>query len=164
MPMTAAPRARARSTVRLVSVVVPALADGDDEGVVHVGPQVEAGQLGGRDGVDVELVVRQAGRAARRRTATATAAVPWPMHSTRRMVPLPQPRPHGRRQGLVAEGHRAACPSCSTMWPRSVLAKLSGASLISFSRKWGASPRSMSRVVTSACTTSSGRTGSGVPS
>ncbi len=42
----------------------------------------------------------------------------------------------------------------STILPRSVLRKLCGASVISFSRKCGASPRSMSRVVTWAVTTS----------
>ena len=35
----------------------------------------------------------------------ATAAVPWPMHRTRRMVAALQPRPHGRRQDLIAQGH-----------------------------------------------------------
>ena len=43
-------------------------------------------------------------------------------------------------------------------------AKLRGASLISFRRKCGASPRSMSRVVTSATATSVAVTGRSAPS
>ena len=55
-------------------------------------------------------------------------------------------------------------PSRSTTLPRSVLRNDAGASEISFSRKCGKSPRSMSRVVISACWSSSACTGSGVPS
>ena len=55
-------------------------------------------------------------------------------------------------------------PSLSTIRPRIVLRKLSGASEISLSRKCGASPRSMSRVVTSARTNSAESMGSSRPS
>ena len=40
--------------MRFVSVVVPALADRDDQRVAHVEAEVEAAQLGGGDRVDVE--------------------------------------------------------------------------------------------------------------
>ena len=52
----------------------------------------------------------------------------------------------------------------STILPRSVLRNDAGASEISFRRKCGKSPRSMSRVVISACWSSSLVSGSGVPS
>ena len=83
----------------------------------------------------------------------ATAAVPWPM--TRTLVMLPsasRARMSGGSARAPTEARRR--PSTSTILPRSVLRKLSGASLISFSRKCGESPRSMSRVVTWAVATS----------
>ena len=84
----------------------------------------------------------------------ATAAVPWPITRIRVIVPS------ARRSAMSAAERTSptsalSTPSRSTILPRRVLAKLSGASVISLSRKCGASPRLMSRVVTSAVTTSS---------
>ena len=73
MAITAAPRPRTRSTVRLVSVVVPALADGDDQRVAHVEAQAEpADSSVAVIGVDVEPAVgeqveQRAPRSGRRR-------------------------------------------------------------------------------------------------
>ncbi len=91
----------------------------------------------------------------------ATAAVPWPITSMRRKLGI-----RARRAGVsVSAGRRTwRRPPSSTSRPRSVLRNEAGASEISFNRKWGASPRSMSRVVTAGTFHSSAPTGSGVPS
>ena len=132
------------------------LADGDDERVGHVGAHPEARQLGGRPAPR-----RRSG--CRRRTSrgstpsdwAATAAVPWPITVTRRMVPS---RRGGRRTsaGSASGPRRTSGPSGpSTSLPRSVLRNDAGASPISLRRKWGCSPRSMSRVVICAVASSS---------
>ena len=146
---TVAPRPRARSTVRLVSVVVPLWLTAIDQRVAHVEAQLEAAQLGGGDRVDVEPAVAQRvehrGHAAPGDGRSALADDPDLRDDARR-------QPSGDVGGQRALARRSArsMPSSSTILPRSVLRKLSGASLISFSRKCGESPRSMSRVVTSA--------------
>ena len=93
----------------------------------------------------------------------ATAAVPWPMTRIRRIDPL------AKRSlivfGIVNESRSGtSLPFTSSVRPRIVLRKLRGASVISFSRKCGASPRSISRVVTSATATSLAVTGISIPS
>ena len=79
----------------------------------------------------------------------ATDAVPWPITRMRVIVPS------ARRSRITAGSARSPTTARSAslspvILPRSVLAKLLGDSVISLSRKWGASPRSMSREVTSA--------------
>ena len=94
----------------------------------------------------------------------ATAAVPWPM--TRTLVIVPAASRAATSGGSARSPTAARSSPSSPSWslPRTVLAKLSGDSVISLSRKCGASPRSMSRVVTSATTTSSAVTGWAEPS
>ena len=67
--------------MRLVSVVVPRLADGDDQRVGHVVAQLEARELGGGDGLDAQLVARERRARTAARLWPATAAVPWPITS-----------------------------------------------------------------------------------
>ena len=79
-----------------------ALAHGDDERVAHVHPQVEAGQLGGRDGPHVEAlvgeVVEQGGRALAGNGGRALAddphgadaATSQALHHGRRQRPRPE--------------------------------------------------------------------------
>ncbi len=74
---------RSRSTVRLVSVVVPLWLTAIDERVAHVESQPEARQLGGGDGVDVECRLGQLVEHAAM-LCPATAAVPWPITRTLR--------------------------------------------------------------------------------
>ena len=140
------------------------LADGDDQRVGHRRPQPEARQLGGGQGVDPQVGLgRRTGRGPAASAWPATAAVPWPITSTRSMAP--ERRPARTSSGSVS-GPRptASPPSRSTSLPRSVLRKLAGDSVISLSRKCGNSPRSMSRVVIWAPAMSPSVTGSGVPS
>ncbi len=93
----------------------------------------------------------------------ATAAVPCPITSTREISPdASAVRTAAGRASAPRLTARA--PSRSTSLPRSVLRKLSGASVISLSRKWGNPARSMSRVVICARARSPSATGSGVPS
>ena len=93
----------------------------------------------------------------------ATAAVPWPITTTRRIDP--SRNRSATAAGMVRSPSSAwSRPSRSRMRPRSVLRKLAGASVISFSRKCGAVPRSMSRVVISATFTSASVRSSSVPS
>ena len=93
----------------------------------------------------------------------AIAAVPWPMTRIRRIDPL-------ARRSLIVSGNvnesrsGTSEPLTSRVRPRIVLRKLRGASVISFSKKCGASPRSISRVVTSATATSLSVTGISTPS
>ncbi|CAB5057991.1 unannotated protein [freshwater metagenome] len=93
----------------------------------------------------------------------AIAAVPWPITRIRRIDPL-------ARRALIVSGNvnesrsGTSKPLTTSVRPRMVLRKLRGASVISFSRKCGASPRSMSRVVTSATATSLSVTGISTPS
>ncbi len=81
--------------------------------------------------------------------APATAAVPCPMTYTRRIVPSASRSAMSAGRARPPTAARSRPPSSVEILPRNVLAKLSGDSLISLSRKCGASPRSMSRVVTS---------------
>ena len=93
----------------------------------------------------------------------ATAAVPWPITSTRRKAPVP--RPLRTEPGSVSSPRLTVRrPSASTTLPRNVLRNDSGASDTSFSRKWGKPARSTSRVVISATVISPSATGSAVPS
>ena len=93
----------------------------------------------------------------------ATAAVPCPI--TRILVIVPAASRAATSSGSARAPTAARSrPSRSTILPRSVLARLSGDSVISLSRKCGLSPRSMSRVVTSAVATSDSLTGCSEPS
>ena len=135
-----APRPRARSTVRLVSVVVPDWLIGDDQRVAHVVAQRRSPTARWRAAAST-----RSARAGARRSASAparlwpaTAAVPWPITSTRRIAPVAQVV-DARRAGSASSPSsgaaarrraRRACPaaSCGTT---------SGASVISLSRKCG---------------------------
>ena len=98
------------------------------------------------------------------RLCPATAAVPCPITTTRSMAPLRSRS--ATACGIVSSPSDAESnPSgSSTRCPRNVLCHDPGASTTSFSRKCGYAPRSMSRVVICAVCTSSGVTGSSVPS
>ena len=161
MATTDAPRARARSTVRLVSVVVP------DWLMATTSVSVMSAERWNPDSsvaVMARTMTPEPATATSMAAATAwpaTAAVPWPITSTRRTEPI-RPRSSG---GRVSAGRfTPRVPPSSTRRPRSVLRNDWGASLISLSRKWGASPRSMSRVVTDGVFHSTSSMGRGVPS
>ncbi len=98
----------------------------------------------------------------------ATAAVPCPITWT---VPIdPERRRLAISSEMVSSPRRTVsvtsdeASSASTSRPRSVLRNDVGDSEISFSRKWGESPRSMSRVVTDGFFHSSAAIGSSEPS
>ena len=88
----------------------------------------------------------------------ATAAVPWPVTRTRWMLPS-RSRARSSSGSVSGPSSTAARPSRSVSRPRRVLRNEAGASVISFSRKCGKSPRSMSRVVISAVSRSLGGDG-----
>ncbi len=159
--MTRAPRARTRSTVRLVSVVVPdwltATTSVSDRSAARSKPDSSVASI-------ARTRRRPSSPTAAPSTAArlwaATAAVPWPMTMTRRSRPAA--RSARRSLGNVSSGSTTcSAPSRSTSLPRKVLRNDAGASVISFSRKCGESPRSMSRVVIWASASSASRTGRG---
>ncbi len=163
MASTHAPRWRTRSTVRLVSVVVPdwltATISVSDMSSASSKPDSSVAS-------DVETIGPLPARQRATDSATlraATAAVPWPMAMMRRMAPdvSRSATDAGRACAPSSTPHR---PLRSTTRPRNVLRNDCGASVISFSRKWANPPRSMSRVVIVAWTSSPSATGSGVPS
>ena len=93
----------------------------------------------------------------------ATAAVPCPM--TRMRVIEPAASRAATSAGSARSPTAARnSPSRSTIFPRNVLPRLSGDSVSSLRRKCGKSPRSMSRVVTSAVAMSASVTGCADPS
>ena len=151
--MTAAPRARARSTVRLVSVVVPLwlIATTSVSDMSSRGGTRESSVAGQR--FDGDVPSPEAWRSAAARLWPATAAVPWPMTRTRRHVPSRR-RARTCRGSVSGPRRRRGDRRARTILPRRVLRNDAGASEISFSRKCGKSPRSMSRVVISACCSS----------
>ena len=134
MAITAAPRPRTRSTVRLVSVVVPLWLMATTSVSLMSWRMPKPRSSVAVIGIDVELAVGERvehGRHAApgdRRGALADDLDPG---DARR-------RPAGRAivggQGARADRRRGSSPSRSTILPRSVLRKLAGASVISFSR------------------------------
>ena len=161
MPITHAPRPRTRSTVRLVSVVVPLWLTATTSVSLMsrripkpLSSVATTGSTSRPPSVSVASVAAM--------LRPAMAAVPWPITSTRRIAPV------ARRSAINGGSDRAPTtarnmPSRSMILPRNVLRKLSGASVISLSKKCGAAPRSISRVVTSATTTSRAASGNSVP-
>ena len=108
MAITRAPRPRTRSTVRLVSVVVPdwlmAMISVSDMSERSEKPDSSvAGSASTRTAVPATSAA-----SARARLWPATAAVPWPMTATRVMVPAAQPGTHIVGQRLGAEGDAQA--------------------------------------------------------
>ncbi len=141
----------------------PRLADGDDERVGHVAAHPEARELGRGLGLDDERVFLDEGAEEVRQRLGGDGGGALADHR--------DPADGARGQALDDVGgehvgpRRTTGPSGpSTSLPRSVLRKDAGASPISFSRKCGCSPRSMSRVVICARASSDSVTGSGVPS
>ena len=122
--------------MRLVSVVVPLWLIAIDERVGHVRREPEARQLGREHRLDRDRRATGRARAAARPTRLwpATAAVPWPITSTRRNSPGPQPRAQRRRTASRAASSTTGPPSRSVILPRSVLRNDAGASEISFRR------------------------------
>ncbi len=133
MAMTRAPRERTRSTVRLVSVVVPdwLMATTSVSAIDDRRPKPDSSVAGRASTRRSVSVVKRASPAAS--AWPATAAVPWPITSTRSMAPE---RRSARTSSGRVSGPRltARRPSRSTSLPRSVLRKLAGDSVISFSR------------------------------
>ena len=164
MATTRAPRARTRSTVRFVSVVVPdwLMATTRVSDMSGTRPKPES-SVAGRSSTSMPVPVNSS--ASERATdPPATAAVPCPITSTRRMAPAAS---SARRSSHSTSDPRRTLrvPSPSaTRRPRRVERTESGDSLISLIRKWGWSPRSMSRVVTSARDRSADVTGKFRPS
>ena len=150
MPMTGAPRARTRSTVRLVSVVVPdwlmaTTSVSAMSGRSRKPDSSVAGSASTRSGVGEHAARSASGQrlAGHRRRALADDEHPAD-------VAAAQPGPDRLGEGLSPRRTTSSCPSRSTSWPAASCGTDAGASLISLSRKWGKSPRSMSRVVISA--------------
>ena len=112
------------------------LADGDDERVAHVRPQPEAGQLGGRERLDAEAAVRDAGEQRAGQALAGDVGGALADHLDAVDAPVAQPLAHA---GASTSSPSATCsaPSRSTSLPRSVLRKLLGASVISLRRKCG---------------------------
>ena len=84
-----------------------------------------------------ERAARRAAASAAARLCAATAAVPWPMTTTRRIAPARSRARSVVRAASRAEHARRACRRRSTIRPRSVLRNDAGASEISFRRKCG---------------------------
>ena len=81
-----------------------ALADGDDQRVGHVeGRRWKPDSSVAVIGIDVDAVAAQPRRAARPWPATATAAVPWPMHEDAADGPVGEAIADGRGQRPVAD-------------------------------------------------------------
>ncbi len=104
MPITAAPRARARSTVRLVSVVVP----------LWLTAMTRVSSMRGRRWKpDSSVAVMGSMSRWSRDRRASSAATDWRGHRGRALADaqdppdgaLLQPRPDGRRQDLIAQGH-----------------------------------------------------------
>ena len=155
MATTDAPRPRARSTVRLVSVVVPLWLMATISVSERSWRHLEARVLGGRRGLHGDRAV---GQQAAEHVGHAHAGDGGRALTDHDDAPdgavgqLRRPAPAGgapRRRG------RCSTPVVLADAAAQRLGKLVGASVISFSRKCGALPRSMSRVVISACTRSS---------
>ena len=100
---TWAPRVRARSTVRLVSVVVPDWLMATTSVSLMSSASPKPGQLGGGQGGAPTSVGQAARRCAAATACPATAAVPWPMTSTRRIVPC--------AEGSASAGGTASSPT-----------------------------------------------------
>ena len=168
MATTRAPRARTRSTVRLVSVVVPdwLMATTSVSDMSAVRPKPES-SVAGRSSTMMPSKVASSASRARATDPPATAAVPWPMTRIRRIEPSASPARTSAPSASSPRRTRQPEPSPSptgTSRPRRVARTESGDSPISLSRKWGWSPRSMSRVVISARATSASVTGNDRPS
>ena len=153
--MTAAPRPRARSTVRLVSVVVPDCADRHDQRVRHVLGETERGQLACGLGDALRAVPTAAQtRSQPPRPCRRLAAVPCPTTTTRWIAP--ERRRSRKSSGIVSTPSRTRLrPSTTRIRPRRVLRIVLGDSDISLRRKCRWLPRSMSRVVISVLSRSS---------
>jgi hypothetical protein len=160
---TVVPRWRTRSTVRLVSVVVPdceiATISVSRMSSVNANPDSSVAGIA----CTAMPVGSKASAIAAATAWPATAAVPWPITSTRRT------RFSCRACTVTAGSEAGGKTTCRrlpwrTMRPRSVFCSEFGASPISFSRKWRNVPRSMSRVVTAARDRFFSVSGNGVPS
>ena len=90
--------------MRLVSVVVPDWLMATTRVSLMSARRPKPGQLGGRQRLDPEPSVRDAGDAARRPgSGRPRAAVPWPITWTRSMRPSRRPVAHVGGQHVVAE-------------------------------------------------------------
>ena len=162
MPITAAPRARSRSTVRLVSVVVPLwLTAMTSVSLMSSRSWKPDSSVAGSASMSSWPSLSSSSSAAA--LWPATAAVPWPMTRMRLIEPSASRAATAGGRARSPTSARST-PAVSAILPRRVFWKERGASLISFSRKCGASPRSMSRVVTVAVTISLVSTGLSDPS
>ena len=140
--------------MRLVSVVVPLWLTATTSVSLMSRRSPKPGQLGGRD--------RRRRRARRRRSSSSSAATLLPGDRRRALAddadladrPVGQPGGDVGGQRALADRRRAARRRARRSCRAASCGSSSGASVISFSRKCGASPRSMSRVVISAVTTS----------
>ena len=113
--------------------------------------EAEARELGGEHRLDARArVPASAARSAAPGSGRRPRRCPGRSRCTRRIAPARSRSRSVGGQRLVGRARRRARPSRSTILPRSVLRNDAGASVISLSRKCGASPRSMSRVVISA--------------
>ena len=119
--------------MRLVSVVVPdwLMATTSVSAIDDRRPNPDSSVAGRASTRRSDSAVKRASPAAS--AWPATAAVPWPITRTRSMAP--ERRPARTSSGSVS-GPRltSSAPSRSTSLPRSVLRKLAGDSVISFSR------------------------------
>ena len=148
MAKTDAPRVRAKSTVRLVSVVVPLwLIAMINVSVMSSCNWKPDNSVAGNASTCTRWSTMVRNNCAKLRPAIA--AVPCPI--TRIRVKVPAVSFARMSSGsTVVSSVASSCPLRSEIFPRKVLRKLSGASAISFDKKCLCSPRSISRVVTSA--------------
>ena len=137
--------------MRLVSVVVPlwliATTSVSDMSSRSWKPR----ELGGDDGVGAQRWSSASAVSTAARLCPAIGGGALTDDDDAADAAVAQPRPHRRRAACRRRAAPCRRPSRSTTLPRSVLRNDAGASEISLSRKCGKSPRSMSRVVISAC-------------
>ena len=119
--------ARARSDVRLVSVVVPALADRDDERVGHVVARAGTRELGRDHSFGAHRVVGEAGED-RGQALTRDRRGALADHHDALDGAVAQALPYRVRQRLGRRARPTRRPSRSTILPRSVLRNDAGAS------------------------------------
>ena len=111
--------------MRFVSVVVPGLADRDDEGVGHVRPQPEAGELRGGERFDAQTPVGACGHEGGREALArhVGGALPDDLHATDPAVV--EPGTDLGAEHVLAEDHLEAvaavdelarATSCGSWW------------------------------------------------
>ena len=132
-----APRSRTRSTVRLVSVVVPdwLMATTSVSLMSSRSPKPDSSVAGTADGAQLAVGAPAARSAAP--GLAGEAAVPWPMTSDAADRPVADAATHVGRQRVVAELDGQPGRPLDELAPERLAERLAGASVISLSRKWG---------------------------